>query len=33
VRRRIAVTHSIGLIGFEAAEREVAQAAEEGIRT
>ena len=33
VRRRIAVTHSIGLIGFEEAEREVAQAAQEGIRT
>ena len=33
VRRRIAVTHSIGLIGFEEAEREVAQAAREGIRT
>jgi muconate cycloisomerase len=33
VRRRIAVTHSIGLIGFEEAEREAAQAAREGIRT
>ena len=33
VRRRIPVTHSIGLIGFEEAEREVAQAAREGIRT
>ena len=33
VRRRIAVTHSIGLIGFADAEREVAQAAREGIRT
>ncbi len=33
VRRRIAVTHSIGLIGFEEAEREVAQAVREGIRT
>ncbi len=33
VRRRIAVTHSIGLIGFAEAEREVAQAAAEGIRT
>ena len=33
VRRRIAVTHSIGLIGFAEAEREVAQAGEEGIRT
>ena len=32
-RRRIPVTHSIGLIGFEEAEREVAQAAKEGIRT
>jgi muconate cycloisomerase len=32
-RRRIAVTHSIGLIGFEEAEREVAQVAREGIRT
>jgi muconate cycloisomerase len=33
LRRRIPVTHSIGLIGFEEAEREVAQAAQEGIRT
>ena len=33
VRRRIAVTHSIGLMGFADAEREVAQAAHEGIRT
>jgi len=33
LRRRIAVTHSIGLIGFEEAEREAAQAAREGIRT
>ena len=33
VRRRIWVTHSIGLIGFEEAEREVAQAVREGIRT
>jgi muconate cycloisomerase len=33
LRRRVPVTHSIGLIGFEAAEREVAQAAKEGIRT
>ena len=33
VRRRIAVTHSIGLIGFADAEREVAQAVREGIRT
>src|ERR1700694_456604 len=33
VRRRIAVTHSIGLVGFEEAEREAAQAAREGIRT
>jgi muconate cycloisomerase len=32
-RRRIAVTHSIGLLGFEEAEREVAQVAAEGIRT
>jgi muconate cycloisomerase len=32
-RRRIPVTHSIGLIGFEEAEREVAQVAREGIRT
>jgi muconate cycloisomerase len=33
LRHRIPVTHSIGLIGFEDAEREVAQAAKEGIRT
>jgi muconate cycloisomerase len=33
VRRRIPVTHSIGLVGFEEAEREVAQVAAEGIRT
>jgi muconate cycloisomerase len=33
VRRHIAVTHSIGLIGFEEAEGEVVQAAAEGIRT
>jgi muconate cycloisomerase len=33
VRRRIPVTHSIGLIGVEEAEREVAQVAREGIRT
>jgi muconate cycloisomerase len=33
VRRSVAVTHSIGLIGFEEAEREVAQAVREGIRT
>src|SRR5580693_7456407 len=33
IRRRIPVTHSIGLIGFEEAEREVAQVAKEGIRT
>jgi muconate cycloisomerase len=32
-RRRIPVTHSIGLIGLEDAEREVAQVAAEGIRT
>jgi muconate cycloisomerase len=32
-RRRIPVTHSIGLLGFEEAEREVAQVAAEGIRT
>src|SRR5262249_19731356 len=32
-RRKIPVTHSIGLIGFEQAEREVAQVAQEGIRT
>src|SRR6516225_7522965 len=33
VRRRIPVTHSIGLLGFEQAEREAAQVAGEGIRT
>src|ERR1700736_5413549 len=33
LRRRIPVTHSIGLIGFGEAEREVAQVAKEGIRT
>ena len=33
VRRRIAVTHSIGLVSFEEAEREAAQAVREGIRT
>jgi muconate cycloisomerase len=33
IRRRIPVTHSIGLIGFEEAEREVARVAAEGIRT
>jgi len=33
LRHRIPVTHSIGLIGFEEAEREVAQAAKEGVRT
>src|SRR5262245_20722277 len=33
LRRRIPVTHSIGLIGFEEAERETAQAVREGIRT
>jgi muconate cycloisomerase len=32
-RRRIPVTHSIGLLGFEEAEREVAQVAAEGIKT
>lgn len=32
-RTRIAVTHSIGLLGFEEAEREAAQVAAEGIRT
>jgi len=32
-RRTIPVTHSIGLLGFEEAEREVAQVAAEGIRT
>jgi muconate cycloisomerase len=33
IRRRIPVTHSIGLIGYEEAEREVAQVVAEGIRT
>jgi muconate cycloisomerase len=33
VRRHIPITHSIGLIGPEEAEREVAQVAREGIRT
>ena len=33
VRRRIPVTHSIGLIGFEEAEREAAHVVAEGIRT
>jgi muconate cycloisomerase len=33
VRRRIPVTHSIGLMAAEEAEREVAQVAKEGIRT
>ena len=33
IRRRIPVTHSIGLIGFGEAEREVAQVVAEGIRT
>jgi muconate cycloisomerase len=33
VRKRVPVTHSIGLLGFEEAEREVAQVAREGIRT
>jgi muconate cycloisomerase len=32
-RRRIPVTHSIGLLGFEEAEREAAQAVREGVRT
>src|SRR3954466_13275203 len=32
-RRSIPVTHSIGLIGLEEAEREVAQVAAEGVRT
>jgi muconate cycloisomerase len=32
-RHRIPVTHSIGILGFEEAEREVAQVATEGIRT
>src|SRR5579871_406548 len=33
VRRRIPVTHSIGLLGFAEAEREAARVAAEGIRT
>jgi muconate cycloisomerase len=33
LRKHIAVTHSIGLIGFAEAEREAAQAVQEGIRT
>ncbi len=33
LRRKIPVTHSIGLIGFEEAEREAAQVMREGIRT
>ncbi len=33
IRRTIPVTHSIGLLGFEEAEKEVAQVAREGIRT
>ena len=33
VRRRIAVTHSIGLVSFEEAEREATQVVREGIRT
>src|SRR6266567_349394 len=33
IRRRIPVTHSIGLIGFSEAEHEVAQVVAEGIRT
>ncbi len=33
IRRRIAVTHSIGLLGFDEAEKEVTQVAREGIRT
>jgi muconate cycloisomerase len=33
LRRKIPVTHSIGLIDFEEAEREAAQAVREGIRT
>jgi muconate cycloisomerase len=33
IRRRIPVTHSIGLIGYEEAEREAAQVVAEGIRT
>ncbi len=33
IRRHIPVTHSIGLLGFDEAEREAAQVAAEGIRT
>lgn len=33
IRLQIVVTHAIGLIGFEDAEREEMQAAREGIRT
>ncbi len=33
VRRRIPVTHSIGLIGADEAEREAVQVAQEGVRT
>ncbi|HLK83496.1 MAG TPA: enolase C-terminal domain-like protein [Xanthobacteraceae bacterium] len=33
LRRKIPVTHSIGLIGFEQAEREAAQAVQEGVLT
>ncbi|HLH96236.1 MAG TPA: enolase C-terminal domain-like protein [Xanthobacteraceae bacterium] len=33
IRRRIPVTHSIGLLSLEEAEREVVQVAQEGIRT
>jgi muconate cycloisomerase len=33
VRRHIPITHSIGLLGFEEAEREATQVAAEGIRT
>ena len=33
IRRKIPVTHSIGLLGLEEAEREVVQVAQEGIRT
>jgi len=32
-RKKVMVTHSIGLIGFEEAEREVVKVAEQGIRT
>ncbi len=32
-RREVAVTHSIGLLGFEEAEKEVAAVAQQGIRT